>query len=123
MTSAGKRKPRNARASVMKNALGRGGGGSTAPTRSRRPAQRNGTVNRAGELESDRAGSLQYYRLDLGAEGSIWQDERAAVPANPRDGAGAGLGRPGADVLDNQVATFPADRRFHAEVGQDFDAV
>src|SRR3954452_3871564 len=44
MTSAGKRKPRNGRASVMKNAHGEGGGGNAAPTRSRRPAQRNGTA-------------------------------------------------------------------------------
>src|SRR4051794_12287294 len=43
MTSAGKRKPRNARASVMSNVLGSGVGGSAAPTRSRATAQRNGS--------------------------------------------------------------------------------
>src|SRR3954464_12727070 len=43
MTSAGKRKPRNARASVMSSALGSGAGGSAAPTRLRAIAQRNGT--------------------------------------------------------------------------------
>src|SRR3712207_532704 len=41
MTSAGKRKPRNARASVMGGALGGGGDGSAAPTRSGAAAQRN----------------------------------------------------------------------------------
>src|SRR5688500_16173743 len=41
MTSAGKRQPRNARASVMDGALGGGGGGSAAPTRSQAAAQRN----------------------------------------------------------------------------------
>jgi DDE family transposase len=41
MTSAGKRKPRNARASIMDSALGEDGGGSAAPTRSRAAAQRN----------------------------------------------------------------------------------
>src|SRR3712207_3290377 len=44
MTSGGKRKPRNARASVMDGALGSGVGGSAAPTHSRAAAQRNGTV-------------------------------------------------------------------------------
>ena len=39
---AGKRKPRNARASVRDSALGQGGGGSAAPTRLRGAAQRNG---------------------------------------------------------------------------------
>src|SRR4051812_10924176 len=47
MTSAGKRKPRKARASIMNGALKGGGDGSAAPTRLRRPAQRNGTARAA----------------------------------------------------------------------------
>jgi len=43
MTAAGKRNPRNARASVMNGAFGEGVDGSAAPTRSRAAAQRNGS--------------------------------------------------------------------------------
>jgi hypothetical protein len=44
ITSAGKQKPRNARASLMDSALGWGNGGSAAPIPSQATAQRNGTV-------------------------------------------------------------------------------
>src|SRR3954452_24448850 len=43
MTSAGKRKPRNSRASVISSAFGGGGGASAAPTRSQATAQCNGS--------------------------------------------------------------------------------
>src|SRR3954451_18456799 len=57
MTSTGKRKPRNSRASVISSALGGGGGASAAPTRSQATAQCNGSTRadhaRAEEIATD----------------------------------------------------------------------
>src|SRR5215213_9243225 len=67
ITSAGKRKPRKARAAVIGNALG-WGGGSAAPTRSRATAQRNGSLGGAQEPRTAPTGRERPQR-ELGAVG------------------------------------------------------
>jgi Ca2+-binding RTX toxin-like protein len=92
MTSAGKRKPRNARASVMGSALGRGGGGSAAPTRSRAAAQCNRSLSPAGLiLQAQTQSALGDDSLDGG-----WGDDTVVGG----DGNDTLLGSYDHDVLD-----------------------
>src|SRR5918997_2244240 len=96
MTSAGKRKPRNARASVIGGALGWGGGGSAAPTRSRRRAQRDvGSASVSpDDVASDRGNRLRLLVRrgtpparrppDPSQTGRFHRSWRDAAPSSPR---------------------------------------
>jgi hypothetical protein len=124
MTSAGQRQPRNARASVINSALG-WEGRRAAPTRSRCPAQRNGSRPRSGSRGTSGRGSCAVPRI-----GGRW--ERPLLPAHdtplnatdsgrllplPRggrqgDGEGRALAALALDrhVAAEQAAEVPRDR-------------
>src|SRR4051812_31384015 len=76
MTSAGKRKPRNSRASVISSALGWGGGGSAAPIRLRAAAQRNGSPS---GVEDNLERARQCPALNLGRPAQDHRDPLALI--------------------------------------------